>query len=121
MRANEGKQAFSAIRAAWFSEGTLQRPLGPGLFVPFLVEERQNPAPEIEQILQSINDLIEENNERSKSLAQDQRNARRALRLHEIASYIAEIDLAAEDAGICEVESKKRTLPRRPLLLRQGS
>ena len=42
--------------------------------------------PRLNRILQSINDLIEENNERSKSLAQDQRNARRALRLHEIAS-----------------------------------
>lgn len=60
---------------------------------------------EIQQILNSIKDLCTQNNERTKTLEQDQENARKALRLDEVARFINNINYFKVQEEIKELEN----------------
>lgn len=57
-----------------------------------IFHEATDNSREIQQILDSIKNLCTQNNEQTKTLEQDQENARKALRLDEVARFINSID-----------------------------
>lgn len=54
-----------------------------------------------------INEIIQENNEKTKTLTQDQIQARKELRLNEVANFIADIGYAGELEEIVNLEKEK--------------
>lgn len=67
------------------------------IFKPATCPELIDNSGAIAAQISSINDLIAENNEKSKSLTEDKKRARTELRLNDVAQFIKIIDLTAEE------------------------
>ncbi len=70
-----------------------------------IFHEATDNSREIQQILDSIKNLCTQNNEQTKTLEQDQENARKALRLDEVARFINNIDYFKVQEEIKELEN----------------
>ncbi len=73
----------------------------------------------IAQHLATINALIDQNNQQTESLSDDQATARRELRLSEIAKFIAEIDLSADEKALKGLAAEVQQLNGDIQLIRQ--
>ncbi len=77
-----------------------------GIYNPNIIfHEVTDNSREIQQILNSIKDLCTQNNKQTKTLEQDQENARKALRLDEVARFIDNIDYFKTQEEIKELEN----------------
>lgn len=80
------------------------------IFTPKPIPELKDNAIEIQANIATINGLIAQNNKKTESLAEDQNNARKELRLSEIAQFIKDIDLKGEEKKIADLQKETNDL-----------
>ncbi len=76
------------------------------IFTPGSPPSLSDNTPEIAKLIASINTLIAENNEKTRSLASDQEEARRALRLSEVAQFSKDSGLLEDEKRIAELKQQ---------------
>ena len=76
------------------------------IFSPGTVPALTDNTAQIETAISSLNTIVERNNQKTSSLAEDQRNAKAELRLSEIATFIKTIDLEAEEEKVARLRTE---------------
>jgi wobble nucleotide-excising tRNase len=76
------------------------------IFTPQRALELKENSTAIAAKIAAINRLIDQNNKKTESLAEDRERARVELRLSEIAQFIQDIDLAGEEKKLAELEKE---------------
>lgn len=76
------------------------------IFAPQPTPELRDNTAVMKAKIAILNDLIDQNNNKTKSLAEDQNNARKELRLSEIAQFITDIDLMGEEKKIASLQKE---------------
>lgn len=79
------------------------------IFTPKPISPLMDNVLDLENIISKLNELVSKNNEKTKTLANDQGVARDLLRLNEIAKFISDINFAGEEKDIqaCQEEVEK--------------
>lgn len=80
------------------------------IFTPKPTPELKENSTAIAAKIAAINVLIDQNNKKTESLAEDQEKARMELRLSEIAQFIQDIDLASEEKKVADLEKEANDL-----------
>jgi wobble nucleotide-excising tRNase len=83
---------------------SLQHRIG-DIFTPEKIAPLTDNTSDITEKITTLNRLIDQNNQKTKSLASDQEVARDELRLSEIALFIQEIDLPGEEKKIADLQA----------------
>ncbi|WP_245163577.1 AAA family ATPase [Burkholderia latens] len=76
------------------------------LFQPVAMPRFTYDSAAIQQLIDEINALITKNNNRTSSLEKDKSSAREALRLTDVASFVADVSYDAEKLRITELETQ---------------
>ena len=76
------------------------------IFTPKSIPELTDNSTEIAAKIAVVNGIIDQNNTKTASLAEDQQKAREELRLSEIAQFIQDIDLSGEEKKVAALQKE---------------
>ncbi|MEA3357280.1 MAG: AAA family ATPase, partial [Patescibacteria group bacterium] len=76
------------------------------IFTPKSIPELTDNSTEIAAKIAVVNGIIDQNNTKTASLAEDQQKAREELRLSEIAQFIQDIDLSGEEKKLAALQKE---------------
>jgi wobble nucleotide-excising tRNase len=76
------------------------------IFTPKTIPEPTDNSSEIAAKVVAVNGIIDQNNKKTASLAEDQQKAREELRLSEIAQFIQDIDLSGEEKKVAALQKE---------------
>lgn len=76
------------------------------IFTPKSIPELTDSSTEIAAKVAVMNGIIDQNNKKTASLAEDQQKAREELRLSEIAQFIQDIDLSGEEKKVAALQKE---------------
>ena len=80
------------------------------IFTPKSLPELTDNSTEIAAKVAVMNGIIDQNNKKTASLAEDQKKAREELRLSEIAQFIQDIDLSGEEKKVAALQKEANDL-----------
>lgn len=83
------------------------------IFTPGTMPELKDNSQTIASKIAAVNALIDQNNKKTESLAEDQKQARVELRLSEIAQFIKDIDLVGEEKRVADLQKEAGDLKAR--------
>lgn len=80
------------------------------IFSYITIPELEDNTPDIIDKISAVNAIIELNNKKTESLAEDQKKARNELRLSEVAQFIQDIDLVGEETKVSDFQKEAGNL-----------
>lgn len=87
------------------------------IFTPMPIPDLTDNSEDIATKIADINVLIDQNNKKTESLAEDQKKARNELRLSEIAQFIQDIDLTGEETKLADLQNEVNKLKKKVELI----